>query len=333
MWIKCLTASRRCELLPIEVPKQGNVNGTKDAIRIVARRRLVDRRFLADRSNPNWLVGVECSEVDVSFIRQFGYVLIALGWGIPGIFVVVALLFTLLILGRFAFSKLTQDKTQTFAQSAVVVDPSASARAKITTIVDQHLETLARRRLALAGVDHYGVVRGEAWNKEVQYFADKVVRPALSEVEANAVGMRMNAVFQELIEDRVAKRTDELEAQLNFNAVRTPTDFERWCAKVLENNGWTATVTKASGDQGADVLARKGNQSIVLQCKLYTGTVGNKAVQEAFSAQRHYLTRRSAVVTNAAFTKSAHELARSTRVLLLHCSDLAQLDALIEPLS
>ena len=139
--------------------------------------------------------------------------------------------------------------------------------------------------------------------------------------EANAIaGVGMSTVFQELVETRVAKRADEIEAGLSFDAVTSPLDFERWCAQVLGQNGWRTTVTKASGDQGADVLAEKDEQTVVLQCKLYTGAVGNKAVQEAFSAQRHYATRRSAVVTNAQFTKSAQELARTTKVLLLHYS-------------
>jgi restriction system protein len=95
------------------------------------------------------------------------------------------------------------------------------------------------------------------------------------------------------------------------------------------SHGWNTTVTKASGDQGADVVADKSGVRIVLQCKLYSGPVGNKAVQEAFTAQRHYAVHRSAVVTNAEFTKSARELASTTGVLLLHYSDLTRLDELL----
>jgi restriction system protein len=204
-----------------------------------------------------------------------------------------------------------------------------SAELKITNIVNKHLDTLARRRFALVKVDHYGVVQSGDWNKEVQHFVDKVVRPTLSDDEAFAIGPKMNSVFQEMIEDRVAKRVDQIEADLNFDNVTTPEAFERWCAKILEKDGWSASVTKATGDQGADVLARKGNTSIILQCKLYSRPVGNKAVQEAFSAQRHYATQRSAVVTNAGYTNSACELARTTKVLLLHFSDLAGLEMLL----
>jgi restriction system protein len=69
-----------------------------------------------------------------------------------------------------------------------------------------------------------------------------------------------------------------------------------------------------------------------VQCKLYAQPVGNKAVQEALAAQRYYATDHAAVVSNAAFTRSAVQLARSAGVLLLHVSDLDRLDHLADGL-
>jgi restriction system protein len=213
------------------------------------------------------------------------------------------------------------------------INPLISIRietiSKIQEIVDRHIETLARRRLALLTIDHYGIADGSAWNKEVQRFVDKVVRPELSEQEAGAVASNMNALFQEMIEVRVRLRSDEIEAELDYSDAFTPTQFEQWCAKTLNSKGWKAITTKASGDQGADVIAEKKGTRVVLQCKLYSGTVGNKAVQEAYSAQRHYATNASAVVTNANFSPSARKLASTTGVFLLHYGDLTRLDSLL----
>jgi restriction system protein len=271
-----------------------------------------------------WL-GFKCLEYD--FLRIFGWVLLSFAFGVPALMV--------LIIARSIISSSTSNaplaKSSTANTEALEhLELVNTARKKIIAVVDGHLETLARRRLALVSVDHYGIVKAEGWKKEVQYFVDGVVRPTLTSEEANAIAPRMNAIFQELVEDRVALRMDEIEAEFAFEGVDGPVAFERWCAKALERNGWTATVTKASGDQGADVLARKGRSSIILQCKLYSSPVGNKAVQEAFAAQRHYGTSKSAVVTNADFTKSARELAASTKVLLLHHSELSRLDDFVE---
>jgi len=67
----------------------------------------------------------------------------------------------------------------------------------------------------------------------------------------------------------------------------TPLGFETWCRDKLQSQGWTAEITKASGDQGADIVAQRSGQKVVVQCKFYTGSVGNRAVQEV-SAARHF---------------------------------------------
>ena len=94
-------------------------------------------------------------------------------------------------------------------------------------------------------------------------------------------------------------------------------DFEHWCADALRKFGWQATVSKASGDQGVDILARREGISVAVQCKRYTKPVGNKAVQEAFSGKQHVQASHACVIATGGFTKSAKELASSTGVFLL----------------
>jgi HJR/Mrr/RecB family endonuclease len=102
----------------------------------------------------------------------------------------------------------------------------------------------------------------------------------------------------------------------------SPTQFETCCADYLKLRGWQAHTTKGSGDQGADVIARKNGRVLVIQCKKYSKPVGNKAVQEVFAAKAYVNAHVAAVVSNQTYTKSAHELARRTNVLLLHFTDL-----------
>ena len=63
-----------------------------------------------------------------------------------------------------------------------------------------------------------------------------------------------------------------------FSDDMKPVDFEAFCAEELRRAGWNARVTMQSRDQGVDVIADKSNVRVVLQCKLYTSPVGNKAV-------------------------------------------------------
>ncbi len=108
----------------------------------------------------------------------------------------------------------------------------------------------------------------------------------------------------------------------NYSESMSPYDYEYYCASLLKENGWIAETTRGSGDQGVDVIASKNNYRIVLQCKKYSSPVGNKAVQEAFSAKSHIGADYAIVVTNHTYTKSAKELASTTGVILLHHDEL-----------
>lgn len=91
---------------------------------------------------------------------------------------------------------------------------------------------------------------------------------------------------------------------------------------VNENTTWKATLTNATGDQGADILLSKSQMSIIIQTKYYADKVGNSAVQEAFSAKKFYGADLAFVISNSGFTKSAIELADATGVKLLSDDEL-----------
>lgn len=94
-------------------------------------------------------------------------------------------------------------------------------------------------------------------------------------------------------------------------------EFEHFCADLLQRNGFTdVEVTKASGDFGIDVLAQKDGVTYGIQCKCYSDTVGNHAVQEAFSGAQYYHRMVAVVMTNNYFTPAAIETAQRTNVLL-----------------
>jgi len=97
----------------------------------------------------------------------------------------------------------------------------------------------------------------------------------------------------------------------------TPIGFENHCATLLRTAGWSAALTPHTGDQGADIIARRGEISLVVQCKLYNSPVGNSAVQEAIAARAFYGATHAAVVSNQPYTASARELANRAGVILM----------------
>lgn len=95
-------------------------------------------------------------------------------------------------------------------------------------------------------------------------------------------------------------------------------EYEKYCASWLKKHGYhNIQVTKASNDQGIDILAYKKRKRYGFQCKYYESPVGNDAVQQAFTGAAYYNCDIAAVITNTTFTRSAISLAQETDVLLL----------------
>ena len=111
----------------------------------------------------------------------------------------------------------------------------------------------------------------------------------------------------------------------NTEKVNTPIDYEKRIAADLRKLGFNARTTKASGDQGADVLASKDGVSFAIQCKMYSKPVGNKAVQEANAGRDFYKKDYGVVVSNAGFTKSARQAASACGIILLNDGQLRDL--------
>ncbi|MBB6713112.1 restriction endonuclease [Clostridium gasigenes] len=93
-------------------------------------------------------------------------------------------------------------------------------------------------------------------------------------------------------------------------------EFEDFISKLFKKMGYSTSVTKRSGDQGIDVIVEKGDSKIGVQAKCYSGSVGNKAIQETVAGLRFYNCNKGLVVTNNYFTKSAVELAQINDIVL-----------------
>ncbi len=93
-------------------------------------------------------------------------------------------------------------------------------------------------------------------------------------------------------------------------------EFENFVSLMFSKLGYSTIVTKASGDQGIDVIAEKNGKKIGIQAKCYSSAVTNSAIQEVVAGVNHYNLDKAIVVTNNYFTKSAQELAESNNVVL-----------------
>lgn len=84
--------------------------------------------------------------------------------------------------------------------------------------------------------------------------------------------------------------------------------FECFCADLLSKNGFlNVTTTQGSGDHGIDILAEKDDVSYAIQCKCYSGNIGNSAIQQALAGKNFYKKDIAVVLTNQYFTHQAKE--------------------------
>jgi restriction system protein len=191
----------------------------------------------------------------------------------------------------------------------------------------------SRKRSQLVFKDDYGIEKVDAWEKEKQHIFRVVVPTYLrkagysqSIIESLNYSPQSARRYLMAIED--AAKENAADGPVSLSDVTTGIDYERFCAERLRAAGWDAKLTKATGDQGTDIIAehsRQRGQRVVIQCKFYTSPVGNKAVQEVVAARLHEGADRAIVVTNATYTKSARQLAGTMGVILLHHDELPTL--------
>ena len=214
--------------------------------------------------------------------------------------------------------------------AATVVLPARSRRNlmdKANAAVERNADRLARRRAQLVRQDAYGKPVLEKWAEEISYFINEHVRPSLTTQEQWFLKRERAGITKAIMQhvEQVIRGRPAFDA---FSDKMTPVEFEAFCAEQLRQSGWDAHVTRQSRDQGVDVIAEKNGLRIVLQCKLYSAPVGNKAVQEAVAARAFEQAHYCAVVSNSSYTSAAEQLASTNKVLLLHYGDLKQIESL-----
>lgn len=217
----------------------------------------------------------------------------------------------------------------------------------ITEFLESYIRTLARKHEQLIYKDDYGDYIYDDWFREIEKFTSakmsSIKETLLSQVyfefsktksakqynftwQDYDTTYMMQTLINNAVYDYYGKQLNDLDNPENKNLIIDTSDpilFEKSVAKQFELFGWNASLTKGSGDQGADVIVTNdAGFTIIVQCKMYSQPVGNKAVQEVNSAVTHYGGNIGMVITNSSFTKSAKQLADSCNVILLHYGDI-----------
>ncbi|MFH1047648.1 MAG: restriction endonuclease [Patescibacteria group bacterium] len=224
-----------------------------------------------------------------------------------GLFVLV-----LLVIGWFYWRSLARKKTQQLMQK----------------IRDLNLELEVRNFIARFG--HEKGSKDETWRYRDYQF--KLARLAdLRKIFSNAGLARLSDdklhhILEYYIDEReLALTMGSIKTEVNKFAGLSGSEFEVLLQRLFVAAGYQVQLIGQPGDQGGDLVANKNGRRLLIQAKRYTGSVGNKAVQEAVAAMAHYDCHEAAVVTTSEFTREAVELAKSNSVKLLGKERLQEL--------
>jgi restriction system protein len=244
------------------------------------------------------------------------------------IFIVLAVIYLLLLIPISLRAAGLKQKKEKYEQERDIYREQCEAfNLKIQKVIEKHKSALVRLKSQLVWQDAYGEPQFDKWISEQGNFVTKYIAPSLDKDERAIFDVAIGMIFAD-IDSAVDLATKKHSFSKDVSQM-TPWEFESFCADVLRTSGWECRVTSQSHDQGVDVIAELKEARVVIQCKLYSRPVGNKAVQEAVAAKAFENATHAAVVTNNRYTPAAEQLAHKNNVLLLHYRDLRELDTKI----
>lgn len=210
-------------------------------------------------------------------------------------------------------------------------------RAVAGKVIRKHKKILARKKAQTVYVSDYGKEVERGWQKELKEFVQDVLYDELLD-STSSINFRsssanglLNFSDKSIVEYWVSfsdsvvfDEAIQVEPRKDFDSILSGHEYEKFVAELISELGWVAKVTPGSGDHGADIIAEKNGSRVAIQCKMYSSSVGNKSVQEAFSAKGYYDCDCACVISNSSFTPAAKQAAAKLDVALLHHEDIAE---------
>ena len=145
-----------------------------------------------------------------------------------------------------------------------------------------------------------------------QFTKDEDLKIQLIEIRSQASEYGVSEITESFLQGNL-EPIPELEEVNNMDG----REFELFTGNLFRALGYTnVTVTQASGDFGADVIAEKDDVRFAIQCKRYSAPVGVSAVQEVMASKSLHDCHVACILTNNSFTPAALELARKNLVIL-----------------
>jgi len=106
----------------------------------------------------------------------------------------------------------------------------------------------------------------------------------------------------------------------------TPRQFEELIARLFQKMGFSVSLTSLTGDYGADIIAKKGNDKIIIEVKKYAqgNNISNKSIRQLLGAMPKFNANKAIFVTSSDFTLSAEVQAKNSPIELWNYDKLKE---------
>ena len=84
-----------------------------------------------------------------------------------------------------------------------------------------------------------------------------------------------------------------------------PIQFEKLISALFKKMGYDVLLTKASRDEGIDLIISKNGKKSVVQCKRYSGTVGQPIARDLYGSMVHNRAEDAYLITTGVFSLPA----------------------------
>lgn len=219
-------------------------------------------------------------------------------------------------------SKLFSKKSIELSQCQILFSINSLIKNKLSEFAKPIIEPILKKITTLNVKDKKAIIKlfiesqGPCMHKEI-YIKVLLDKLDLQYTEA-AISSLISEVQDEIELDNFERNLGRQQENIiseDFD-VLDGYQFEHYTKKLLDLLGYTSIVTGKSYDYGADLIAKKNDTKIVVQCKRYKDSVSNKAIQEVVAAKKHYNCQKTLVIATSSFTNSAIVLAKSNDVEL-----------------
>lgn len=110
--------------------------------------------------------------------------------------------------------------------------------------------------------------------------------------------------------------------QFDFWSSLNGRQFEIEVANFFKKQGYDTMLTKATGDEGVDIVLRKNGQKIIVQCKAHKKSIGVAVVRDLLGTMIHQNADQAIIVSLSGFSKNVYEFAIDKNIKLMTVNDI-----------